>query len=450
MFSRVLIANRGAIVDRVIRTLHALDIEAIAVYSEADAGAPYLERADGAYCIGPAPARQSYLDQDAILTVLRDSGADAVHPGYGFLAENAAFARRVMEAGACFIGPSPEWIETLGHKTQARRLLAEHGLSVGLGSDVVDDAGASAEARRIGYPLLVKPAAGGGGIGMVPVHDESELIPALNRARSMSARAFGSDEVYLEKFLRRPRHIEFQVLGDRSGRVRPLFERDCSVQRRHQKLIEESPAPGVSRDVLDATAARIAEVLQSIGYDGIGTVEMLMDADGTFSFLEINTRLQVEHGVTEEATGIDLVAAQLAAAAGREIDSILPGDTRLVGHAIEARVYAEDPVRFLPSPGRLKAFTPPETSGVRVDSGYAAGGEITPHYDPLLAKVIVRADDRETAITRLRDALLDFRVDGVKTNIPVLVEVMDSWAFRHGSVHTALLQESRTAREETK
>ena len=443
LFKRVLVANRGAVAARVLRTLRSLGIDSVAVHSDADAESPYLALAGQSLRIGPARARESYLDADAILAAAAQTGCDALHPGYGFLSENAAFAARVEAAGMTFIGPSPKWIDAMGHKTRARALAAEHGMPVGRGSAVLSGDGAAmlSVAREIGYPVLVKPAAGGGGIGMLPARTDAELLGAVERATSMAQRGFASGEVYLERLVERPRHIEFQVLGDRHGAVAHLFERDCSVQRRHQKIIEEAPAPGVDRAVINTLSDRIAATLQSMGYDNIGTVEMLLGPDGEFSFLEMNTRLQVEHGVTEEVTGIDLVAAQIRAAAGEQLADILPAPIALTGHAVQARVYAEDPVRFLPSPGRLAIFRPPED--VRVETGFAEGMTVTPHYDPMLAKVIVHAATREQAIDRLMTALRTFRIEGVKHNIPALLEILASAEFRAGHVHTGLVAEVR-------
>ena len=444
MFDRVIVANRGAVAARVLRALNAMRIHSIAVYSEADAGAPYLELASETHAIGAAPPRASYLNQETLLEVFRRSRADAMHPGYGFLSENSVFATRVESAGTRFIGPAPHWIEAMGHKTRARALALEHGLPVGGGSDVLpaDKDIVAAAARRIGFPVLVKPAAGGGGIGMLPAYDETQLVEAVERARSMAERGFANAEVYLEKLLERPRHIEFQVLGDRYGALRHLFERDCSVQRRHQKVIEEAAAPLVERKQIEDLAEGIAAILQKIGYDNIGTVEMLMGADGSFSFLEMNTRLQVEHGVTEEVTGVDLVQAQIRSAAGERLEAILPARIELKGHAIQARVYAEDPKRFFPSPGKLKVYRPPLDPSVRIETGYAEGREVTPHYDPLLAKVIVHAPTRPAAIARLCDALEAFAIEGVKHNIPALLAILRSAPFREGRVHTGIVAEA--------
>ena len=439
MFAKVLVANRGAVAARVIRALRGLGVRSVAVFSEADAGAPYLAEADEAHAIGPAPARDSYLNQDRLLEVAALTGADAVHPGYGFLSENAGFARWVEAAGLRFIGPSPRWIEAMGEKTSARALMARHGMPMAAGSGLLGAEDAAAEAARIGYPLLVKPAAGGGGIGMLAAADEAALLAAVERSRAMATRSFANAQVYLEKLVERPRHVEFQMLGDRHGNVRHLFERDCSVQRRHQKVIEESPAPGVDAGLM---AARAAAILAQLGYDNIGTVEMLLGADGAFSFLEMNTRLQVEHAVTEMVTGVDLVAAMIRLAAGARLDDVLPAEISVRGHAIEARVYAEDPVRFLPSPGPLLRFRPPAgTATLRVETGYREGMVVTPHYDPLLAKVIAHAPTRDSAIAALGEALAGFEVQGLKCNIAFIQRVLASAAFRAGQVHTGLAQE---------
>jgi acetyl-CoA carboxylase biotin carboxylase subunit len=443
MFNKVLVANRGAIAARILRALNAMRIHSVAVYSEADAGAPYLDMATESYAIGAAPARESYLNQDVILEVLRKSHADGLHPGYGFLSENAAFAQRVVTAGARFIGPSPKWIAAMGHKTRARELAAKHGMPMSAGSDVLpaEPEAILAAARKIGFPVLVKPAGGGGGIGMLPVQNEAQLLDVVERSRSMATRGFGNAEVYLERLLEKPRHVEFQVLGDRHGNAAHLFERDCSTQRRNQKVIEEALAPALPRAEVNAVADKIAAIMREIGYDNIGTVEMLRGADGSFNFLEMNTRLQVEHGVTEAITGIDLVQAQIRSAAGDRLADILPDVIEARGHAIQARVYAEDPKNFYPSPGRLNVFRPPQGEGIRVDTGFAEGREVTPHYDPMIAKVIVHADTRDAAIDRLIAALEAFEIEGLKNNIPAVLAILRSEQFRAGEVHTGLIPE---------
>ncbi len=443
MFSKVVVANRGAVAARVLRALNAMNIPAVAVYSEADAGAPYLEMASETYAIGPAPARESYLNQDAIIEVMRKAKADGLHPGYGFLSENSAFAQKVMDTGAHFIGPSPQWIDAMGHKTRARDIAAKYGMPMSQGSGVLPDDShvIIAAARSIGFPVLVKPAGGGGGIGMLPAKDEAELLTAIERSRSMASRGFGTAEVYLEKLIERPRHVEFQILGDTHGGAMHLFERDCSTQRRNQKVIEEAPGPGIPRDKAVAVADQIAGIMRSMGYDNIGTVEMLLGTDGTFSFLEMNTRLQVEHGVTEEVTGVDLVRAQIRSAAGEKLADILPGKVEVKRYAIQARVYAEDSKNFFPSPGKLTVFRPPAGEDIRVDTGYAEGRDVTPHYDPMIAKVIVRAASREAAIDRLVNALEGFEIQGLKHNIPAVINILRSEPFRSGQVHTGIIGE---------
>ncbi|NUA29319.1 acetyl-CoA carboxylase biotin carboxylase subunit [Cupriavidus basilensis] len=440
---RVLVANRGAVAARIIRALRGLGLESVAVYSDADAGLPYLREADAALRLGEAPPLASYLDQDKLLEAARASGADAVHPGYGFLSENAAFAERVEAAGLCFIGPSPHWIRRLGHKTEARAFMAAQGMPLAPSSEVLPDDmdTVAAAAQGIGYPVLIKPAGGGGGIGMVPVRDAAGLAAAWQQARSVAQRSFGQAELYLEKLVEQPRHIEFQVLADRHGGVRILWERDCSVQRRHQKVIEEARAHGLDRAEVQAMAAKLSALLSGIGYDVIGTVEMLHTPATGFVFLEMNTRLQVEHAVTEQITGVDIVAAQIRLARGERIDDVLPGGlVPAQGHAIEARVYAEDPVRFFPSPGPLEVFRPPQGAGIRVETGYAEGARVTPYYDPMLAKVIATGADRGEAIATLRAALRDFAVAGVKTNIPFILRVLAHPDFLAGRIDTALVQ----------
>ena len=443
MFSKVVVANRGAVAARVLRALDSLGIASVAAYSDADADAPYLELATQTVRIGPAAARDSYLNVQALLDALRETGADALHPGYGFLSENAAFAEQVESSGARFIGPSPRWIGAMGHKTRARALAAQYGWPLAPGSSVLGphrDA-VLAAAAKIGYPVLVKPAAGGGGIGMLPARCADELLVAVERASSMAQRGFGSGEVYLERLIDRPRHVEVQVLGDRCGQVMHLYERDCSTQRRHQKLIEEAPAPAVDRAAVESLSQRLAQTLASMGYDNIGTVEMLLGADGQFGFLEMNTRLQVEHGVTEEVTGVDLVVAQIRSAAGEPLATILPRPPALRGHAIQARVYAEDPKRFLPSPGTLRIFRPPQHAAIRIETGYREGQQVTPHYDPLLAKVIVHAPTRMQAIGLLTDALRGFEIDGVRNNVPALLEILQSAQFIEGRVDTGIVSD---------
>ena len=441
MFHKVLVANRAAAASRVIRALRQLGIASVAVYSEADRDLAYVAEADEAVGIGPAPAPQSYLNGARLLAVAREAGADAIHPGYGFLSENAGFATDVAAAGLCFIGPSAEMIEAMGHKQRARTLMRDHGLPMSASSGILPDSAEAAldEARRLGFPIMIKPAAGGGGIGMTAVERETDFMAAFERARGLAQRSFGNAELYLERLVVNPRHIEFQILADNHGAIRHLFERDCSVQRRHQKVIEEAAAPALDRDSLEAMAAQAVRALASLGYNNIGTVETLYDPrDGDFGFLEMNTRLQVEHAVTEEITGLDLVAAQIRLAAGERLNDVVPETVLRQGHAIEARIYAEDPKRFFPSPGPLTAFRPPAGEGIRIETGYREGNVVTPYYDPMIAKVIASAPTREAAISRLRLALEGFEIAGIKSNIPFLVAVLGSQSFQAGQVHTGL------------
>lgn len=440
MFNKVVVANRGDVAARVLRALKSLGIRTVAVYSEADATLPYLGLADETYAIGDSDPRTSYLNADALLDVIRCSGADGLHPGYGFLSENADFAERVNASGACFIGPSPRWIKAMGHKTHARDLMAEYGMPMGVSSALLDEdeARTRAEAARIGYPVLVKPAGGGGGIGMLPARDEAQLLSAVAQARSLAMRSFGNAELYLERLIERPRHVEFQVLADRHGNVRHLFERDCSVQRRHQKVIEEAGAPAVPQPDLNAASDTVTRILSRMGYDVIGTVETLYDGAGGFNFLEMNTRLQVEHAVTEEVTGIDLVASQIRLAWGDRLDAVLPQEVTKHGHAIEVRIYAEDPVRFFPSPGPLKTLRFPTGEGLRLETGYEEGNAVTPYYDPTIAKLIAYGACRTQAIDRLIAALDATVIEGVKTNIAFIRQVLSSPEFQAGDVHTGL------------
>ncbi|TMS57372.1 biotin carboxylase [Imbroritus primus] len=440
MFQKILVANRGAIARRVIRSLRQMGIRSVAVYSEADKDLPYLAEADETYAIGAAAPLESYLNQDLLLQVIKESGADGVHPGYGFLSENATFAARVNASGARFIGPSPEWIEAMGHKTRARETMARYGMPMSPSSGLLDEdwTATLAAAEKIGFPVLVKPAAGGGGIGMLAAHSAEELQNAVTQARSMAGRSFGSAEIYLEKLMVQPRHIEFQILADRHGNACHLFERDCSIQRRHQKVIEESPAPRLPRTDVEAMGDRIVQAMEASGYDVIGTAETLRDRDGLFSFLEMNTRLQVEHAVTEEITGIDLVAAQIRLAGGARLNEVIPSQPQINGHAIEVRIYAEDPVRFYPSPGTLKTLRLPSGPGVRVECGFSEGNRITPYYDPMIAKCIVHAPDRAQAIAGMRAALEATVIEGVKTNIPFAQKVLADATFASGEVHTGL------------
>jgi len=441
----VLIANRGEIARRIARTVRRLGIKAIAVYSEADADLPFISESDEAVLIGPAQAALSYLNADAILAAAERSGAHAIHPGYGFLAENAEFAQRVIDAGLTWIGPSPDAIEQMGDKIRARNLMAAAGLPVAQGSaePVTDADDALAQARRIGYPVMIKAAAGGGGIGMTIAADDDQLRAGFDTASSRAERFFGNSSILIERYITRARHVEVQILGLADGRVIALGERDCSTQRRHQKLAEETPSPGVGPELRERMFAAAVRAGESVGYRGAGTVECLVDGQtGQFVFLEMNTRLQVEHPVTEMVTGIDLVEQQMLIADGAEVsfgvDSVKP-----IGHALELRVYAEDPIRFLPSPGAITAWEEPSGDGVRVDAGYAAGNVVSQHYDPLLAKLIVHGQDREQALARASDALGAFVVTGPKTNLPFHAELIRFAEFSSGDYDTSVVTRLR-------
>lgn len=443
MFKKVVVANRGAIASRILRALREMGIKTVAVYSDADAALPYLSQADETWRIGAAPPAASYLNQDALINIIMRSGVDGLHPGYGFLAENPDFAQRVAAAGACFIGPDEAWVRRMGHKTRARDYMIERGLPALPSSSLLsaDLDGLASVAQAVGFPIMVKPAEGGGGIGMVRADNADQLLAACKRAQSLAGRSFGSTAIYLERFLDKPRHVEFQVLGDRGGKVGHLYERDCSVQRRHQKIIEESPAPGISRESVNQYAELLTRIFSGMGYDNIGTVETLYHPDVGFNFLEMNTRLQVEHAVTEETTGVDIVKAQIALAFGEPLETVYPAGTRQQGHTIEARICAEDPYTFFPSTGTLQALAFPEGPGIRVETGFAAGSTITPFYDSMIAKVIVHADSRDAAIQSMLQALAQTVVEGVKSNIPFLRHVIDSDQFRRGDVHTGLVEE---------
>jgi acetyl-CoA carboxylase biotin carboxylase subunit len=445
MFDSVLVANRGEIARRVIRTARKMGIRAVAVYSEADAELPGVHEADEAVAIGPPQAARSYLDIDAVLGAARRAGAAAVHPGYGFLAENADFARRVLDEGLVWVGPPPSAIDQMGDKINARNLMQDAGVPVAAGTrePVADADAAAAEAARIGYPVMVKAAGGGGGIGMGAAHDEEQLRAAFDTARTSADRFFANPAILLERYTESARHVEVQILGLADGRVVALGERDCSVQRRHQKIAEETPSPGVSAPLRSRMLESAVRAGDAVGYRGAGTVECLVDPRAQeFVFLEMNTRLQVEHPVTELVTGLDLVEQQFLIAAGEPV-SFDPAAVRPGGHALELRVNAEDPRRFLPSPGKITEWVEPEGPGIRVDAGYEAGGTVTPFYDPLLAKLCVHGADRAEALERARAAVAAFRVAGPKTNLPFHAELLANAEFVGGSYDTGLVGRMR-------
>ncbi len=447
--SRVLVANRGEIAVRVIRACRELGIGTVAVCSEVDQDALHTRLADQAVTIGPAEPGQSYLRVERLLEVARATDADAVHPGYGFLAENAGFARACQAAGLIFIGPSPEVIEQMGEKTAARAIMAEAGVPVVPGALLPDpdaDGNFAAAAVRevcagVGYPLLVKAAFGGGGKGMRLVTDPDQVVAACEGAAREALGAFGNGTVYVEKFIERPRHVEFQIFGDRHGHYVHLCERECSIQRRHQKIIEESPSPALNPALRAEMGAAAVAAAAAVEYEGAGTVEFLLDQDGGFYFLEMNTRLQVEHPVTEWVTGTDLVRAQIRVAEGRPLPW-RQADITTRGHAIECRVYAEDPANgFLPSLGELLVLNEPTGPGVRVDSGVRQGDEVTMYYDPMIAKLSLHGDDRQAAIDRAVAALKSYAVLGVTTNIEYLIAILQQPVFQSGDLHTGFLAE---------
>ncbi|MEO8880893.1 MAG: acetyl-CoA carboxylase biotin carboxylase subunit [Gemmatimonadaceae bacterium] len=449
MFKKVLIANRGEIALRIIRACRELDIQTVAVYSEADRESLHVRFADDDVCIGPAPARESYLKIPRLIAAAEITGADAIHPGYGFLAENAEFAETCAASNITFIGPTAAQIRLMGDKATARKTMAGVGVPIipGTPGPVEDVDEALGFARDIGFPVIIKAAAGGGGKGMRVANDPEDFARAFQLARSEALSAFGSDEVYVEKYLARPRHIEFQILGDSHGNIIHLGERDCSVQRRHQKLIEESPSPAMTPDLRQRMGDDAVRGAKAIEYVGAGTIEMLLDTDGSYYFMEMNTRIQVEHPVTEMITGVDLVKEQIRVAAGEKLSvtSMPP----LRGHVIEVRVNAEDPARnFQPSPGRIDVFNPPGGPGVRVDTHIYTGYTVPPYYDSLLAKLICQGSTRMEAIKRMQIALDFFIVEGVTTTVPFLGRVMQNPRFQAGEVDTKFLErESDLLRE---
>jgi acetyl-CoA carboxylase biotin carboxylase subunit len=446
---KVLIANRGEIAVRVVRALRELGMRSAVVFSEPDRAALPVLLADEAYPIGPAPSRDSYLRGDAIVRLAQEIGADAIHPGYGFLSENAGFARRCREAGIVFIGPPPEAIAAMGSKVESRRLMIDAGVPVVPGGrdPLPDLASAERFAGETGYPVMLKAAAGGGGKGMRLVRAAGDLASAYRSARAEAQASFGDDTVYIEKYIERPRHVEIQVLGDAHGKVVSLGERECSLQRRHQKVVEEAPSPVLTPELRRRMGEAAVEAARAVGYQNAGTCEFLLASDGRFYFLEMNTRLQVEHPVTEQVTGIDLVIAQLRIAMGEP----LPAEYGAVtprGHAIEARLYAEDPYRgFAPSPGRITALRWPDGPGVRIDAGVYEGSEVTVHYDPMLAKMIFFGPDRATALRRMRRALAELRVEGIRTTAPLYRALLEDREFLAGEFDIGWLDRRLAAHE---
>jgi acetyl-CoA carboxylase biotin carboxylase subunit len=445
LFRKLLIANRGEIARRINVVAQGMGLATVAVYSDADAELPFVKEATQAVRLGPPAAKDSYLNIPAVLAAARETGADAVHPGYGFLSESAEFAAACQAAGCIFVGPPPEAMRRMKDKAQARQLAKEAGVPVVPGTEgVVEDAAAALKAaEQVGYPVLCKAAGGGGGIGMAVARDAAELEKAFRQSTDRARSAFGREGVYLERYFEAPRHIEVQVLGDLRGHLIHLFERECSIQRRHQKVVEEAPSPlfagGQSPEVARTLYAGALAAARAFGYANAGTVEFLY-ADGQIYFIEMNARLQVEHPVTEKTTGVDLIGWQLRIAAGEPL-TLQQSDVQRRGAALEFRIYAEDPVKFFPSPGPLERFRLPQGEGVRVDAGYREGNTVTPYYDPLLAKLIVSGSTRDEALGRAERALERFEVAGIKNNVPLHLRIVRDAAFRAGQLNTRFLEQ---------
>ena len=441
MFNKVLIANRGEIALRIVRACHELGVQTVAVYSEADRESLHVRFADEDVCIGPPASKDSYLNIPRIIAAAEITGVDAIHPGYGFLAENAEFSEICARSGLTFIGPTPDQIRAMGDKATARRTMMEVGVPTVPGSPdiITDPEQALGVARTIGFPVMIKASAGGGGKGMRVAHDEGSFPKLLQAAQNEAEAAFGDNGVYLERCILRPRHVEFQVFGDNHGRVMHLGERDCSVQRRHQKLIEEAPSPALTPELRARMGKAAVTAAAAIDYVGAGTVEFLLDEDGSFYFIEMNTRIQVEHPVTEVTTGLDLVKEQIRVAAGEPLS--FPEEVTFRGHAIEFRINAEDPERnFAPSPGTITTFHPPGGPGVRLDTHVYQGYRVPPFYDSLLAKLIVSGNTREEALLRARNALSHMVIEGVHTTVDFLLEIVGDEEFRSGEVDTRYLE----------
>jgi acetyl-CoA carboxylase biotin carboxylase subunit len=442
MLKKILIANRGEIAVRVIRACREMGIKTVAVYSDVDRDALHVRFADEAYHVGPPAARDSYLVMDKILEVAKKSGADGIHPGYGFLAENGEFADRCAREGITFIGPKGDVMRSMGDKVTARQTMQKAGVPIVPGTtEELTDEQATAFSKKIGFPVMVKASAGGGGKGMRLVRKEGELAQALERARSEAGASFGNDALYVEKFVEEPRHIEIQVLADSHGNTIHLFERECSIQRRHQKVIEEAPGNGISPELREKMGQAAVAAAKAVGYVGAGTCEFLVDAHDDFYFLEMNTRVQVEHAITEAITGIDIVKAMIRACAGDPL-GIDQKDVKISGHAIEARIYAEDPDQnFVPSPGTIVVYRPADGIGIRVDSGVYQGATVTVHYDPMVAKLIAWGVDRGEAMDRLRRALSEYVVKGIKTSIPFHQRVLRHPVFQKGKYDTGFIDD---------
>ncbi|PAL08071.1 acetyl-CoA carboxylase biotin carboxylase subunit [Peribacillus simplex] len=437
MIRKILIANRGEIASRIIRTCKKLGIPTVAVHSEADSDSPFVGLADEAYLLGGPRVQESYLNVNKILEIAKETGAEAIHPGYGFLSENADFARSCEEAGLIFIGPKPEIIQQMGNKVEARKKMEQAGLPLvpGFSRPLIDSAEAAAVAEKIGYPVMLKAAAGGGGIGMQAVANEDELTKAFEGNQKRAQLFFGNGDMFIEKLIEKPRHIEIQVLADSFGNAVYLWERECSVQRRHQKVVEEAPSSFLDEETRTRMGMAAVKAVKSIGYSNAGTLEFLVDADKNFYFLEMNTRLQVEHPVTEEITGLDLVEQQIKIASGNKLD-FTQSEIKQDGHSIEVRIYAEDPKTFYPAPGRITNMELPEGEGIRHELAVHGTSVVSHFYDPMIAKLVVSGDSRDKAIERLREALASYKIEGIKTNLPLLMEIISHEAFSQGDTTT--------------
>ncbi|USK67471.1 acetyl-CoA carboxylase biotin carboxylase subunit [Peribacillus frigoritolerans] len=437
MIRKILIANRGEIASRIIRTCKKLGILTVAVHSEADSDSPFVGLADEAYLLGGPRVQESYLNVNKILEIAKETGAEAIHPGYGFLSENADFARSCEEAGLIFIGPKPEIIQQMGNKVEARKKMEQAGLPLvpGFSRPLIDSAEAAAVAEKIGYPVMLKAAAGGGGIGMQAVANEDELTKAFEGNQKRAQLFFGNGDMFIEKLIEKPRHIEIQVLADSFGNAVYLWERECSVQRRHQKVVEEAPSSFLDEETRNRMGMAAVKAVKSIGYSNAGTLEFLVDADKNFYFLEMNTRLQVEHPVTEEITGLDLVEQQIKIASGNKLD-FTQSEIKQDGHSIEVRIYAEDPKTFYPAPGRITTMELPEGEGIRHELAVHGTSVVSHFYDPMIAKLVVSGDSRDKAIERLREALACYKIEGIKTNLPLLMEIISQEAFSQGDTTT--------------
>jgi acetyl-CoA carboxylase biotin carboxylase subunit len=445
MINKILVANRGEIAVRVMRSCREMDIFTVAVYSDADGGAMHVRYADEAYHIGPSPSNESYLNIDKIIEVAKKSGADAIHPGYGFLSENASFSDRCKEEGIIFIGPSGDSIRTMGDKITARKTMIKAGVPVvpGTTEPIGDETKAIEVIREIGLPVMIKASAGGGGKGMRLVKEESQVLNSIRAARSEALSAFGNDSVYIEKYIESPHHIEFQILADNHGNMIHLFERECSVQRRHQKVVEETPSPLLTLKVREEMGKAALAAARAANYSGAGTIEFIVDEDLHYYFLEMNTRLQVEHPITERVVGVDLVKEQIRVA-NNEVLALKQDELKQRGHAIECRIYAEDPDRnFMPSPGIIKHITEPHGLGVRCDGYVYEGYEIPLYYDPLISKLICWGKTRDEAIARMKRALYEYKITGVKTSIRLLVRIMDTPDFKEGRYNTHFIEKNR-------